>query len=385
MDKIEASFRLTTPLFMGGGPKKSADIKSTGLKGALRFWWRALAYHRHQGNIVEMFSEEEQIFGSTSRQARILLLPIQYDGRATDDVDKMGKRHNGYGLSYLGRGPIKMGKNSLLSAEREFFPPGKNIIVRIASRCEDNTSVIAALRALGTFGGIGSRSRRGFGSVSLTEIKQNGQVVWSTPHDQQGLQDDIHDLLRASLQARFPKYSAFSSTARVYWLEQGDSAIQLLDRVGQQMQLYRSFGRGGRVGGKTAERNFKDDHDAIWNAIDGKQMHVHPRRIVFGLPQNYQFSSESSKKVQPSIVGTASGRRASPFFIHIHAIDNQYVALATILPADFLPGGERIQIQKTSQAPLPVNVDWNVLYDFIEKGPGLTDGWRFTEGRVLWP
>ena len=43
MRKINAVYRITTPLFLGGADiERTAELKPTSLKGVLRFWFRAV-------------------------------------------------------------------------------------------------------------------------------------------------------------------------------------------------------------------------------------------------------------------------------------------------------------------------------------------------------
>ena len=45
MQIIEADYNIVTPMFIGGGDKQEApEIRPPSVKGALRFWWRALQW-----------------------------------------------------------------------------------------------------------------------------------------------------------------------------------------------------------------------------------------------------------------------------------------------------------------------------------------------------
>ncbi len=47
MEKLEATFRIVTPMFIGGADQTPSDgIRPPSVKGALRFWWRALNWGR---------------------------------------------------------------------------------------------------------------------------------------------------------------------------------------------------------------------------------------------------------------------------------------------------------------------------------------------------
>ena len=48
MHTIEATYRINTPMFIAGAEQdKEAELRLPSFKGALRFWWRALAYGRY--------------------------------------------------------------------------------------------------------------------------------------------------------------------------------------------------------------------------------------------------------------------------------------------------------------------------------------------------
>ncbi len=41
-EKITARYRITTPMFIGDAAQQASGISPAAVKGALRFWWRAL-------------------------------------------------------------------------------------------------------------------------------------------------------------------------------------------------------------------------------------------------------------------------------------------------------------------------------------------------------
>jgi CRISPR-associated protein Cmr1 len=88
---------------------------------------------------------------------------------------------------------------------------------------------------------------------------------------------------------------------------------------------------------------------------------THPRRVVFGLPHNYYFSSYQEKvDVKPARLE----RRGSPLFIHIQELSNgQYAAVTAIYPSEFLPPGERIRV---GSSVVPQSVDYSVLNEFLD-------------------
>jgi CRISPR/Cas system CMR-associated protein Cmr1 (group 7 of RAMP superfamily) len=78
MNTLLASFEIVTPMFLGGAdPKTPQGIRPASVKGALRFWWRALnwarvaALHSSDQNAAlrQLHQEEGWLFGQSRRAA----------------------------------------------------------------------------------------------------------------------------------------------------------------------------------------------------------------------------------------------------------------------------------------------------------------------------
>ncbi len=70
-NKITATLEVTTPLFLGGvDPTSSVELRAPSIKGALRFWWRALAWSRHGGDLDSIRSEEARLFGAAGEEGQ---------------------------------------------------------------------------------------------------------------------------------------------------------------------------------------------------------------------------------------------------------------------------------------------------------------------------
>lgn len=77
---LTATFAVTTPLFLGGADLQNGrpELRPPSIKGVLRFWWRALAWSRHDGDLSKIHSAEAELFGAagdakTGGQASFLL------------------------------------------------------------------------------------------------------------------------------------------------------------------------------------------------------------------------------------------------------------------------------------------------------------------------
>ncbi len=382
--RITATFEVVTPLFLGGAdPSGSVELRATSIKGALRFWWRALAWSRHNGDLGAIRTEEQEVFGAAGQegtasnggtgQASFILRVLPIKGLKTiskDDVLRTeagdpvgpGMRYFGYGLmAAFGQNPGQLTR-PCLSAPFQFS-------IELVSRRPFADSVIDALRVMGLLGALGSRSRRGYGSLSLLSLAGDVEA-WTSPKTKAEYANQLKTLLhRGPTRSREPPYSAFSGLSRVVVVAEGSHPLALLDHVGRQMQRYRSWGHNGKVNGEDSERNFQDDHD--WFKSKTHFNDAHPRRAIFGLPHNY------SKTL--GVLSQIADRRASPLLVHVHKLTQNYIAVLSIIRSSFLPGDDKVWIwQGSPKRPdgdskkIPANqlrephLDWTIMNGFID-------------------
>lgn len=382
--ELDATYGITTPLFWGGfDAEKEAEIRPPSLKGLLRFWFRAIALPQ-LGTLDAVWAMEQELFGSTKNQSSFLLTVADVDTQQAKEPLNLKK---GFGLSYLGYGVIDTRGNP----QRPYLRGGGRFKVRLLSGKtlgkEQLNLLIQAIKALGLFGGAGARSRKGFGSLSLESLCYNGREIWKAPKNVEELKQSIRELMEEIVgkQPPFmqPSYTAFGRDAKVLILRTGQNPLALLNVIGEELMRYRSYGMSS--GGEhllpwreRAEQNFAGDHDIISDYLSGKKISRHPSRAVFGLPHNYFFKSIGKNA---AVSAEHYGRRASPLFIHIHALGkDRYAAVATLIPASFLPDGERIAIKGDGQRSvlLPCSVDYGVIEKFFERA-------AFSSRVVVWP
>ena len=219
-----------------------------------------------------------------------------------------------------------------------------------------------ALIALGTLGSMGSKSRKGYGSLSLMSLVVDGEEKWQAPATMAELATAISKLPRSDGPSELPEYTALTPRSRhVLVAGETDEALELLDLVGRELVRYRSWGHNGKVLGEDSERQFKDDHDLMKRAPRDRD--THPRRVAFGLPHNY--GSGSDDQVGPG--GSGLDRRASPMFIHVHRCDDTPVAVISFLPARFLPDGTNIRVGSRQVPQAPEADLYRPIHDFLDR------------------
>lgn len=381
-EKIIACYCITTPMFIGDAEQKATGISPAAVKGALRFWWRALNWGRIRQKLdsdvaalQQLHKEESDLFGSAADQGagqakafiRVKAENIKY-GLPKDKPGSGVQYLLGFGLYRNGYGRETAVLSGHIQLEMALKPAISNV---------QKQQLAQAAQALGLFGALGSRARKGFGSIALESLEPATillETMPAVPENPEALKSLLKSW-RQSFTAELPPFSAFSSQARIDVSNSATKAGELQEQAGLEMQLYRSWGRNGQVSGYPAERNFKADHDLVLDVSKAKAPHTLPQRSVFGLPHNYFFSSNSAK-VDIAPKDTDRNRRASPLFIHIHRFPNgQYSLIQTLLPATFLPEKEAVEFKPKPGHAVDVpftqsQIDWNTLHTYLNRFKG---------------
>lgn len=174
---LTCSFELLTPTFLGGVDGQP-ELRVPSIRGALRHWLRAID--------PAWRTTEPRLFGSTRRQGAVLLAsgppssgsPWQWSGdsrrfdssRFRTTVEGMPRN----GVQYLGYVFALKGNE-----HRAAFPPGTTfslqvLVPRLADLdVRERWALVGCLWAWAHLGALGSRARRGFGSVQLTRWSWN--------------------------------------------------------------------------------------------------------------------------------------------------------------------------------------------------------------------
>ena len=161
-----------TPMFIAGADGKTPELRAPSIKGALRFWWRAL-----NANLVEnedyskLRKQESEIFGGTDNSGRSKVI-ISVVNQPLDTYKASPTPHN-----------PRFSKDAFVIGSR--FEMTINVIENNVMTAEQVKSLFILISLLG---GIGNRSRRGFGSFKITEI--DGEV-FSQPNDVESIESII--------------------------------------------------------------------------------------------------------------------------------------------------------------------------------------------------
>jgi CRISPR-associated protein Cmr1 len=356
--EIIADFEIITPMFLGEADQCAVSIRPQSIKGELAFWWRALHYagyvdtagSNHTKALAAMHRDEQLLFGSTGGQAAFLLSVTQQtttildskkillrDGTISDKVI-WGAEHShsnviGHGSRYLGYGVVhgftkkKQGETAykLNTVEhcageliRPCFASGGTFTVRIILRPNSSAtalipSLIKSLKIMGLLGGLGSRKRRGYGSIAMTKMTVEGLEEgksFDAPTDCASYTGLLKNLIGTTAQVgtNFPLSAFAKNTELRIWNTSETSAMAALEAIGAE---------------------FKDEGKPI------------------------------RKEIQTATLNNE--RRASPLLFHVHKFEERdYHAVATYFSTLFL-------FNSTAQTPDPKTVSTFLDNKFLTK------------------
>lgn len=205
MQQIIFTCETVTPMFLAGADGSTPELRPPSIKGALRFWWRALNGHL---SIEELKKREGAIFGDTTQRSKVIIRVKETNKITTSNHSKWNEA-----INYLSYGVTTKEK------VRDFITPTYSFEIKLVI---DDTAIIdQVLQAAKTFfyfGGLGFKSRNGFGSLHLKDVSLNGKVL--TIDFEKDLQAIINKHRSCS---NLPKYHAFSKESQLFVTMEKDS------------------------------------------------------------------------------------------------------------------------------------------------------------------
>jgi CRISPR-associated protein Cmr1 len=388
MKPMTLNVELTTPGFLGGAnPVEDCEWRAASVRGQLRWWFRAVAGGRFQGDLGQVRTAEEEVFGSTDRGSA-LRVRLAGKGRVLEgrECGSWGERVDSARLGTIwkigeGEEPKeetteRLKLDSAVNPIHYLAGPGciwKNKLNRPCFAAESQAELSLSLRpgrrlpadlddllrhtllAWLHLGGLGARSRRGFGSLAVKTEDAEESLEEPSFVEPPATHDELIDRLRLFLElgresTAMAEWSHFSSATRICLSPRSfPTWKEAMVHAGAWLMAFRR--RYGRF----------TDRDYHWakEAKHNKQPRGVPDRAAFGLPLPFG-------KPDKEIVGwgpqRSDHRRASPLLLHIAKLEEgedgefRYVPVFTHLPARLVPAGEDVRFQglhKPAGPPTP--------------------------------
>src|SRR5437667_2007739 len=265
MKQITFILRTLTPLFLTGADQTSAELRAPTFRGLMRYWYRALiggVVGASKESLPLVMQAETAIFGATDTGSAISIRVSDVSKDPQRFRKESYARDNVSGKDYLLWSMAASGKGDRYKPDRLLFPKDTTFRVTLSSKGDDNTKLqqgIAAFWLLTHLGGIGSRSRRCAGSVTVDDIDGDDNktgLYFAPPEDIEDLQHQICEgikitqkLARESLpnnaltSVTQTSFDALAQKACSIWILHSDSwhtPGAAMRAIGNNLQAYRS-------------------------------------------------------------------------------------------------------------------------------------------------
>jgi CRISPR-associated protein Cmr1 len=410
-EPLEVTFELVTPAYAGAAERSETDgLRPPTLKALLRFWWRAM---RPELSPDQLFKRESEIFGSTDKGQGLRIVPGGRwpDLRAGRDYDRAGTPEPDPTHGYMAYGAVaweSSRRQSELQVPR-LHPPGAQSFRLILGKfttgrdgkpralspmelAVHRLEVEGAVWLLSAFGGIGSRSRRGVGSIMVRDfpflvfpnlasveqganlantlrrglrlassLPQAARAVLARSHGEQDAEEAENtavECLKDTQGTRFscePEHAALSNGSRVLVgsPRQGGFFSSPRDALRAAKEDFYAYRRSlGCYSVRQRQRaTAPEGPDHRWRAsMQGAHTppagpNLAPLAAAFGLPLPGHMAS-SGFDVDVVAQGKDIDRRASPVFFKVLRWGGVgFAPVILYMPSRFLPANARMVVQ----------------------------------------
>ncbi len=377
---LTRKYELITPLFGGGVKANEVDvdnpIRGTAVRGHLRFWWRATRGGQFgKDGVKAMKAREDEIWGSADIGSKISIAVTEsdhghpYTARYRGNVINVGDPN-----SPLGYVAFPLNQNGEQVFENVTFT------LRIDCPKKYRPELKAALWAWETFGGIGARTRRGFGALSCTDAqmriddKKIKSKNWVWQYSSQSSENDIAGYMNKLIPADdFPDNVPCldKDSSRIHATPAAAGAEMAWKDLVDSLKNFRQ-NRMNNAQGRPYGRSYWPEPDAI-RKLTGQSSRGHHipvnntppidekfPRAAFGLPIVFEFKDDDDRyQTNPNadprkteLKGIAHERRASRLILRpLKCSDGRFVGVATILQGqDIPPGG--LELKNSPRNPI---------------------------------
>ncbi len=220
MQCVQLKLETVTPMFLHGPGNREIELRPPPFKALFRYWWRAAV-----GEDADKLREgESNLFGNTKKRS---LLSIRISGNRELHFDKY---------------PLLPHKDRVKT--RAYSPDSRFNLILAAPELNEYKK-IAKLSFL--LGGVGNRSRRGFGSIRYQD--------WSFDTVAE-LQDKVFQMLDGIAPGRFQKHPSkiqidsaiqlpcYPVIRAIHFGDKSDRVNDLLCRIGEATHNHRDNALG---------------------------------------------------------------------------------------------------------------------------------------------
>lgn len=347
---------LVTPMYGGGVVAGEVDsalpVRSSSIRGQLRFWWRLLAKYKWKlGHAADIQKTEALLFGGAGQETHASLVFL----RVSDVNNLVSEAWAQYDSHHKGGFKTIPTAKKWAEVSYALFPaqgkkPGSpdskepsklikagltwSLQLKFAKQMtqEQEGQVWEALRWFANFGGLGARTRRGLGAIHVKDSR-------CAPLTEKDIATVIGAKLVLNKKQEKEAYFAWQK------------AVQTLQnfRQGHTPEIGRNKGSDDP---KKPGRSRWSEPDAI-RSFTGQTSSKHAQRLTqgdyfpraaFGLPIIFKFQNDGSRptdepaqsSLQPIIREKVAERMASPLILRPYFNGKTWQSAALLLPHEHI-------------------------------------------------
>ncbi|MFH1620330.1 MAG: type III-B CRISPR module RAMP protein Cmr1 [bacterium] len=304
-DTLVYRIRFASPVHLGSGVENTPSdfFRVASLRGALRFWYRAMVGAQ---DLKSLKRGEANIFGDTEQGSKVIL---RAEGSLKGGIKFAVSRPKGKsaapdGNGYMGYSFHKTNK----TPERYPLEIKKDIYLRVYFRnCSEDERIKAeaAIWLALHFGGVGMRSRRGYGSIQ-------GEIVLGTPLFQGLFNHADRNELEKNMINSIGEIMSFSC-----FTGNGMPSFPVIAPDYFLFAIFKNESKDCRDALNLAGSNYFN-----WRIGDNYKA---PNRRGSGIDQKREHKNR--RELGLPITGGPSGRLASPLIFHLHRLGNGKTAV----------------------------------------------------------
>jgi len=206
-----------TPMFLSGADQSKPELRPPSIKGAMRFWWRAMNAGKYP-DIKDLKKAENEIFGGVEPAQRSKVIINVFPKTLETSMEKLNgekvtitkwqsDKYTGEQkkitipidlLEYLCYGTYDYEKGNGNVFKRGYIKPNQKFEVEFRLTNETiERDIVDSFLLLSKFGGLGSRSRNGFGNFKIcssnVEIPNVYEILKDINKNEKGFFTSISD------------------------------------------------------------------------------------------------------------------------------------------------------------------------------------------------
>lgn len=367
-ETLELTIKVITPMFGGSATPREVDkefpVRASSIRGHLRFWWRAL-YGGLYSTPGDLFKAESELWGSATKTldnkeiggpGKVSLIVKVIKPGEKFIINKLPTAHpyNGPKIRYFA---FPFEKSKIAPEVSGVIDLEFNLLVILRFTDPSNHQdilyqIINTIKLWIAFGGIGSRTRRGCGTLTVTTDHEK----W-LPKNRESLCTWFNELIPP----HGNKYQDISLIGTKLVIGNTSDALQSLEKLAT---FWANFRKGHLENGAYSSGCMWNDLHVIQKRVrnSSSSQQIKLSKPFFGLPLIYhEFQNVSAVTITTNHYDR-SGRMASPIILKPISFSENCISpliatLNTKLPNSIFIGNQKYSLIS------PKPSEESVLYD----------------------